>query len=487
MTERAADTAKRTQEQAVAAWVNHLNELRLDSLFDRLARHGDDLAAALKTVDAALRSIDLEVVARNRGGVKGMHGFIAEVAEVGVSNARARINGDERVYEWVNDNGPVDLLRQGVEIQQKFVAAGGRLGLGAIGEHLDRYPDFIRNGGKYQVPADHYARIRLLHDMPAADASRLVSGAGDGPSFKDWQRVQAFFGTGRASIDSLEPSRLEYADVQRGEYAATLEGEKDSLRETGRSQRAAASAAARASLSEGAKVTVAAGAVEGATTFVLAVVAKRRAGKPIAQFSPKDWVEVLEESGIGVVKGGVRGASVYTLTNLAAAPAAVASSLVTASFGIAELANEFRAGALTEVDFIERAEMVSLDAAVSTVSSLVGQALIPIPILGAVLGNTVGTVMYKTVADSLAQQEARLLEQYADEQRALGERLSREQALLVDEIRSATSTYVEVLDRAFEPEVEVALAGSIALAEHVGVSPSDILDSDEKSAAYFLD
>jgi hypothetical protein len=487
MTDPTADAAKRTQEQAVAAWVNHLNSLRLGTLFDRLARHEDDLAVALKTVDAALQSIDLEVVARNRGGVKGMHGFIAEVAEVGVSNARARINGGERVYEWVNDNGPVDLLRSGVKIQQKFVAAGGRLGLGAIGEHLDKYPDFIRNGGKYQVPADHYAMIRLLHSMPRTEASRLVSGLGDGPSLRDWERVQAFFSGGGVGIDALEPSALDYADVQRGAYAATLEREKDALRETGRSQRAAASAAARPSLRDGTKATVAAGAVEGATTFVLAIATKRRTGKPLAQFSPKDWREVFGESGVGVVKGGIRGASVYTLTNLAAAPAAVASSLVTASFGIAELANEFRAGALTEVEFIERAELVSLDAAVSAVSSLVGQAVIPIPVLGAVIGNTVGTLMYKTVADSLAQQEAMLLQQYADEQRALGERLSREQALLVEEIRSATSTYVEVLDRAFEPDVKFALAGSISLAKYFGVPASEILDSGVKSAAYFLD
>ena len=83
--------------------------------------------------------------------------------------------------------------------------------------------------------------------------------------------------------------------------------------------------------------------------------------------------------------------------------AAVASSLVTASFDIAELANEFRAGALTEIEFIERAQSVSLDAAVSAVSLLVGQAVIPIHVFGAVIGNTVGIEMHKTVADLLAR------------------------------------------------------------------------------------
>lgn len=69
------------------------------------------------------------------------YGFIAEIAEVGIGNARNQILGHEAVYQWVNDNGPVDLMRGSVQIQQKFVAAGGRFSLGAIAEHLQKYPE----------------------------------------------------------------------------------------------------------------------------------------------------------------------------------------------------------------------------------------------------------------------------------------------------------------------------------------------------------
>lgn len=478
--------AKSSQEQAVAAWVNHLNALRLDALFEKLKDHGDNLADALATVDVALRTIDLEVVARNRGGDKGMHGFIAEVAEVGVSNARARIAGDDVPYAWVNDNGPVDLLRRGVEIQQKFVAAGGRLGLGAISAHLDKYPDFVRNGGKYQVPADHYELIRRLHDMPPAEAGKLAAASGEGPSYKDWQRVQDFFGTNGVSIDSVEASTLDYADVQRGAYGSTLEREKHGLRETSRAKREEALLTARASLREGAKATAISGAVEGGTSFIVAVIAKRRAGTQLRDFTSADWTEVLGEAGLGTVKGGVRGASIYALSNLTTTPAAVASSIVTAGLGVAELANRFRKDEISELAFIEGAELVSLDAAISAISSLVGQAIIPIPVLGAVIGNTVGTVMYRTASDGLARREALLLQLFADEQQELDARLTREQERLVEEIRNATLTYMEVLDRAFSPDVEIALQGSIALAVHVGVAPAEVLDSAEKTAAYFL-
>ena len=73
--------AKSNQEQAVAAWVNYLNQLRLDNLLNTFRQQDVNLEDALASVDEAIRKIDLEVVAANRGGVKGMHGFIAEVAE----------------------------------------------------------------------------------------------------------------------------------------------------------------------------------------------------------------------------------------------------------------------------------------------------------------------------------------------------------------------------------------------------------------------
>ncbi len=104
------------------------------------------------------------------------------------------------------------------------------------------------------------------------------------------------------------------------------------------------------------------------------------------------------------------------------------------------------------------------------------------------IGNTVGTVMYQRCPiPSLGGECESSLERYADEQRLLGERLTSEQEQLVDRLRSATSTYVAVLDRAFSPDVEIALAGSVRARDRGRVASADILDSDEKTAAYFLD
>ncbi len=479
--------AKSSQEQAVAAWVNYLNQLRLDNLLRALNRQDVNLKDALASLHDATRKIDLEVVAANRGGPKGMHGFIAEVAEVGVGNARSQILGKGAVYQWVNDNGPVDLMRGGVEIQQKFVAAGGRFGLGAIADHLQKYPDFIESGGKYQIPRDHFEVIQKLHAMPREEAGRLLTRGGDGPSLKDWDRIQEFFARGSVGIESLEPSNLEYREVQRGAYSATLATEEDSLRSTDQTLRDDAYRESRPTLREGGKATLAGAAIEGGTALVLAVVAKRRAGKQLRDFTGEDWADIAGEGGFGAVKGGVRGFSIYWLTNFTATSAAVASSIVTAAFGVAEQANKLRRGEIDELEFIENAELVCLETAVSALSSVVGQALIPVPVLGAVIGNTVGIIMYEAVSSSLSEREASLIERYLGEQRALDEQLAAEYTELIEKLDASMSDYLAVLERAFSPDVEVALLGSVELARELGVASDEVLNSDEKVLAYFLD
>lgn len=474
------------QEQAVAAWVGHLNQLRLNALLNALDRHGQNLDEALSALREARHKIDVEVVTTNRGGLKGMHGFIAEVAEVGIGNARRRVLGKPDGYQWVNDNGPVDLIRDGVAIQQKFVASGGRYGLGAIQEHLQKYPDYLANGGSYQIPSDHFDVVRQLHTMSREEATSLTS-AGSGPSFRDWERVQAFFDSGSVSFESIEPSHLTYSEAQRGAIDATLAAEEESVCSTSRALRDDAYQRGRPSAPEATKAAAGAAIAEGCTAFVMALLAKRRAGKRLADLTHDDWADIAGDTGFGGMKGGVRGVSIYTLTNFTATPTAVASSIVTAAFGVAEQANRMRRGEIGETEFIEIAEFVCLETAVSALSSFAGQALIPVPVLGAVVGNTVGMILYKSVSASLSTREASLIERYLSEQQALDDRFAAEYAVLIEDLAVGLSYYLDLLDRAFSPDVDLALRGSVVLAREMGVAAEDILDTDEKTLAYFRD
>ena len=479
---------KSGQEQAVASWINYLNQVRLDRLMEVLQKEELNLNEAMSTIGETLKTISRDIVnnGKGRGGQYGMHGFIAEVAECGIGNAREQIEGKAPIYEWINDNGPEDLRRGATLIQQKFVNGGGHLSLQAIRMHLNAYPDFLDNGGVYQIPEDHYEKIKWLLSISEKEANKMPTSTGDF-SLKQWREVHEFFKNGDIPLDKVEPSKLKYSEVQKGTYEQTVSKEKDSLRKRNQERKEQAYNKSKPTLSEGAKATAAAAAIEGAMALCLGIAEKRKSGKKFNAFDEEDWKEIAATTGKGTLKGSIRGASIYTLTNFTATPAAVASAIVTATFGIAEQAYQLKQGNVNEQRFIENTEMLCLDASVSALSSFAGQILIPVPVLGAVIGNTVGTMMYQIAKDNLSAREQKIFEEYAEAVRQLDVSLQDQYQEFVDEIGKDTKLFMELLHRAFAPDIRVAFEGSIDLAKSCGVPVDEILDSKEKIASYFMD
>lgn len=477
--------AKSNQEQAVASWINYLNQVRLQRLMDALQAQDMNLEEALNTLKQTMSTIEESIIERNRGGIKGMHGFIAEAAECGVGNAREQVRGNLPIYEWINDNGPADLLRDGIEIQQKFVGAGNHLSLQAIAQHFEKYPDFLDRGGKYQIPEDHYRQIRYLLSIPKEQAYKMPTSTGEF-SLKQWKEVQVFFENGDIRLEDIEPSALRYDQVQANRIDETIQNEKIAIKETDKQIRGKAYDESKPTLEQGIKVAALAGLVEGGTAFAAAVYKKRKAGKRIGEFDSEDWKEIFKESGVGTIKGTVRGAGIYVLTNYTATPAAVASSICTASFGIAEQAYLLRTGKITEDQFLMNSEMLCLETAVSALSSFVGQAVIPIPILGAVIGNTVGTLLYQIAKDNLSKREQRLIRGYLKYLAELDRSLDKKYRKYIDELNTELCAYYSILERAFSPNYEEAFQGSIALAVYCGVPSSEILMTMSEVDAYFL-
>jgi len=487
---------KTGQEQAVASWISYLNQIRVERLQEAinqiLETEGENLADAQASINEALKKITEDIVnkGQGRGGLNGMHGFIAEISEVGIGNARELIEGKAPIYEWINDNSPDDLRRGAVYIQQKFCAAGNHLSLEAIKMHHDKYPDYLDGMRKYQIPADHYEKIKWLLSISKEDANKMATGTGEF-SLKQWKEVHEFFESGDIPLDRIEPSLLEYKDVQRGMYETTYENEQIRLQERNeeriQEQKDSAYNESKPTLKEGAKATVIAAAIEGGMTLCMDIAKKRKEGKRICEFDENDWKEIVGDTGKSTLKGGVRGASIYALTNYTATPGAVASAMVTAGFGIAEQAHLFRKGQLTEQSFIENSEMLCLDASVSALSSFVGQALIPVPILGAVIGNTVGTMIYQVTKDSLSAKEQALIEEYIQSIKDFNAQLDEQYLKYVNDINESMVLYYSLLEKAFDPDVSIAFDGSIDLAKQIGVPAEEILDTKEKVMSFFMD
>lgn len=481
-------TVKSNQEQATASWINYLNQLRLDKLVTVLSQEEGNLSAALDTIRETLKTISKDIVnnGKGRGGISGMHGFIAEVAECGIGNARSQIEGNAPIYTWINDNGPEDLRRGAVLIQQKFVQSGNHLSLQAIQSHLNTYPDFVSNGGVYQIPADHYDKIEWLLSISEHDANRMPTSTGEF-SLKQWKEVHEFFENGTIPKEKIEPSALDYDSVQREAYQKTLQKEKEALQNRNQERKCNAYQQSKPSFSEGAVVTVVSAVLEGGVTFGSEIVKKKKQGKKLKDFDADDWKNISKVTSGGFGKGAVRGVSIYMLSNYTATPAAVANSLVTVSFGVAEQTYLFRKGKLNQLEFIENSEMLCVDAAVSALSSIAGQVLIPVPILGAIIGNTVGSIMLQIAKNHLSSKEEKLIEEYLKSIYELDNKLQEQYQSFIDELNKDLLLYMSILNRAFAPDIRIAFKGSIDLAKQAGVPQDEILDTQEKIESYFLD
>ncbi len=476
-------TVESTQEQAIASWINHQNQIRLDQLTYSMRQQDLNLESALLGLDATLNEIN-DLVASNRGGTRGLHGFIAEVAEVGIGNARNDILGKQGVYTWVNNNGAVDLIRDGVDIQQKFYNSG--LPFKAMQAHLNTYPDFLANGGKYQIPKDQYEKISYLLTLSSDEANKLPTTDG-GFSLKQWKEVQLFFQNDSIKFSSIEPSILDYKDVQVYTANSTIEAEKSSILQTDEEIRNAARQNAQPTMYEGAKIAATSAAIEGGTALLISIREKKKEGKLLKDFSNDDWKDILSKTGIGALKGGVRGVSIYALTNYTATPAAVANALVTASFGVAEQAHLYRTGQISELDFIESSESLCLDVAISAISSLLGEVLIPVPVLGAVIGNSVGTIVYKITKDNLKRREIEIIEGYIKSLSATQDSLDKEYSEVLARLKRESEIYLEIIECLYSVDPFEALTASVVLATNIGIPTDEILDTEEKINHYFVD
>ena len=481
----ATKIAKSTQEQAVGAWIDQLNQLRLDELLGKLAAQDINLEQALaelQKMKAAIAEVIEPKTGKMRGNTKGVHGFIAEIAEVYIQNARNLIKGLDASCKWINDNGPADILRNSTEIQQKFWQSRGHFGLEAIKAHFEKYPDFLQKGGKYQIPKDFYDELQRILSLSQEEAAKESA-----QTYRLWKWVQAFFKNNpQISMDAIEPSVNSYSAVQAGKIDETIEEETEKIKAEDKNRRKEAYEASKPTLQEGVKAAGVSAAMEGGMAFCLGVWKKRKQGKYLAEFTAKDWEEVGIDVAKGTIQGGIRGGAVYAMTNFTATPAAVANALVTASFGVAAQAYQLQQGTITADDFIVNSEVLCLDVSVSTVASILGQTLIPVPVLGAIIGNIAGMFMYQIAKDNLSEKEQTLIRSYQESFALLNQALDKRYHTLLAMLEKELKRFSSVLELAFDLDINIAFDGSIPLADYAGVTPEKVLRNKRDIDQYFL-
>lgn len=306
------------------------------------------------------------------------------------------------------------------------------------------------------------------------------------PDYTLWKYVHNTLDGKRISIDDLEPSALKYAEAQKGAYNERLDQELESIKKRNDEISNDIKGKNKPTLKEAGNAVVFSAAIEGGATFVSEILKKKKGGKLIKDFSDEDWRDILSKTGYHTGTGAIRGGVLYVTENYTKTPSAIASALITATFSVAELMHKYNSGKISKNELYNESEKACISAAVSGLSSLIGQTLIPIPVIGSVIGNTIGNLMYQTAIDC-QKSEMDLVRFYTSSIEEKTNALNTEYQLLVKSLEKEFGLFSSILRDAYSEDYLTAFSASISMARHFGVKEEEILyDPNKDGEDYFM-
>ena len=411
------------------------------------------------------------------GNPSTKHGEIAEQVHVGVNRAFDALHGRgfSATFEGVGRFDPVDYRVGDVDIQSKYIN-GLRNTLDHVLGHAQKYPEFAQGSGQYHIPSDQFEQLGYLQQEGAIDGLSTRANEAVQRKLDDLQAI-----TGRSAEDMIKPGEASYAEVQKGRIHDTIEsrenkldGKNDELKEalqkdhgpsfTGLGQAAALGAGAGAGVRLGQALWIKSRGVEGKNPFK-------------GEFTPNDWHDVGVATAKGAGGGAIAGGALYMVTNATNLAAPFAGSLVSGLMGVGDLLRQYKAKNIDADQFVVLSQIVAADAAVVGLASAAGQVIIPIPVLGALVGSLAGKLVASALKEGLGNAEAQLsakLEAY--EKWALAE-LDDKYREELQRLDAYFGNLRELTQLAFSENVNTTLRlkASISFAEAVGVPEHKIL------------
>ena len=418
--------------QGVGGAVDAINQVRADQYIRNIHFQDINLDGAIEQLNMARDFLgDPEHIV---GSMATKHGEVAEVFDVRFGNADRIIRGEDPNYSFdgVGRTDATDYLKNNLPVQSKFVQSN--LSMDAVLNHLEKYPDFVQSGGTYCIPKDFYEQIDVWMKMTPEELSRLPASEGGRLARNVVDNIKELEAkTGKSFNDLVEPSQVNYDQVQLKRAGNTIDAKEQEILDVDVKRREEYWKMAQASIKEGLKTAGIAAAISGVVSFGTSLISELKGQKKkLSELTKEDWARIFKQTGLDAVKGGVTGGSIYALTNLTQMSAPIAAALVSATLGVALQAIRLYKKEISFDDFMYNVAECATDTAVSAVGAIVGQLVIPVPVLGAVVGSIVSTVVLGLVKKHLFGgsyydhvKEAGYEKEYSDEYRPLTEEFDK--------------------------------------------------------------
>ena len=167
--------------------------------------------------------------------------------------------------------------------------------------------------------------------------------------------------------------------------------------------------------------------------------------------------------------------------------APLASAFVSAGMEIASLIGSLNRGEITEKQFVELSIFACADSAMVATGAAIGQALIPIPVVGAVIGTIAGR-MVSDFCKELLGTASQLAFKVAQHYQKFLAQIDQAYKATVANLVATYERLGNLAEAAFDLNLnfELRLQASIKLAEAYDVADSDIIHNTDDLDAFML-
>ncbi|MBS8265690.1 hypothetical protein DYI25_14785 [Mesobacillus boroniphilus] len=426
------------------------------------------------------------------GSEQTKHGEVAEHLEVNIRNAWAALKGqgDVATFDGVGRTAPEDFILDGIKYQSKFIN-GTNNTLKHVLEHFEKYQDRSMN---YSIPKDQYKIIEAIKSGQTPEGLNDKSIRAILKKIEEIERQ-----TGRSFHDLVKPSVADYSEAQLGKAGETVskhqdhiidENQKvqDKIKQDAKEQSKAVEAKKGPSVGEGVKVAGVAAAIAASLNTITVIYSKVKSGKKIQDFNKDDWSEIGLSSAKAGAKGGVTAGSIYALTNLTSLSTPFAGAVTSAAMGMSSLLTDLNKDNISMDEFVTQGQILCLEAGIAATGGAIGQMLIPIPVLGSIIGTVTANFIWGFAKDKLGAREEELkkkLNAYTD---SLLQKIDKAYQEIIAKINQKYARFNSLIEAAFDVEANSAVlaAASVDLAREIGVADTKILKNDEDLDAFFL-
>ena len=403
------------------------------------------------------------------------HGEIAEHIEVEIGNGRRILDGlQPNASLDVGRTAPEDYLVDGRMVQSKFIN-NPKGTLDAVIEHSHKYPFFVSEDGYYHIPKEQYETFTKIANGEPVEGLRLSTITNIRQKIELIEKE-----TGKPFGEVVRPSISKYDEVQLGKVGKTLDkyeeefSEKNrqnhkEIREESKQKTEEAQHITDPSWGEAFKYAGISAAITGTTSAAINIYGKVKSGKKITSFTLDDWKEVGYDFAKNGLKGGISGMSIYGLTKLGGFSAPFAGAMTSSATGIASLAYDYKKGKITKEEFADGACSMSVEAGLAAIGSAVGQAVIPIPVLGAIVGSVTMKATLMLTKRVLGKQEKKLIDYL---QKTYDDAVKKMDSICQQAIKDIDDFYEKIgglIQAAFDNDINIRFSGSIELARAMKV------------------